>query len=306
MELAIIGLGKMGGNMVRRLRRDGHRVVGYDRNEEPTRELAEEAGMAPASSLEEAAAMLEARPRVAWSMVPAGGPTESVVDDLGVILDEGDIVVDGGNSNYKDSVRRAAALREKGIHFVDVGTSGGIWGLEGGYSMMVGGDEEAVSHLQPALETLAPGPDKGWGHVGPSGAGHFVKMVHNGIEYGVMEAYAEGFELLRAKEEFELDLHQVAEIWRFGSVIRSWLLDLTARALEEDPELSEIAGYVPDSGEGRWTVQEAVDLAIPAPAIALSLMARFKSRQEESYAAKVLAAMRHQFGGHAVKKAGEK
>lgn len=306
MELAIIGLGKMGGNMVRRLRRDGHRVVGYDRNEEPARELAEETGMAPASSLEEAAAMLEARPRVAWSMVPAGGPTESVVGDLGELLDEGDIVVDGGNSNYKNTVRRAAALREKGIHFVDVGTSGGIWGLEEGYSMMVGGDEEAVSHLQPALETLAPGPEKGWGHVGPSGAGHFVKMVHNGIEYGVMEAYAEGFELLRAKGEFELDLHQVAEIWRFGSVIRSWLLDLTAQALEEDPELSEIAGYVPDSGEGRWTVQEAVDLAIPAPVIALSLMARFKSRQEESYAAKVLAAMRHQFGGHAVKKAEEK
>ena len=303
MELAMIGLGKMGGNMTRRLRQDGHRVVGYNRSEEPTRQLAEEVGMAPAFSLEEAVDKLEGRPRVAWSMVPAGDPTESVVDNLGDLLEEGDIVVDGGNSKYKDSVRRAAALRERGIHFVDVGTSGGIWGLEEGYSMMVGGDDDAVAHLRPALETLAPGPEKGWGHVGPSGAGHFVKMVHNGIEYGVMEAYAEGFELLRAKEEFELDLHQVAEIWRFGSVIRSWLLDLTARALEEDPELSAIAGYVPDSGEGRWTVQEAVDLAIPAPVIALSLMARFKSRQDESYAAKVLAAMRNQFGGHAVKKA---
>lgn len=303
MEVAIIGLGKMGGNMTRRLRRAGHRVVGYNRSEGPTKELAEEEGITPAFSLEEAVEKLASRPRVAWSMVPAGGPTESVVSNLGELLDEGDIVVDGGNSNYKESVRRATAMAEKGIHFVDVGTSGGIWGLEGGYSMMVGGDDEAVAHLRPALKTLAPGPEKGWGHVGPSGAGHFVKMVHNGIEYGVMEAYAEGFELLRAKEEFELDLHQVAEIWRFGSVIRSWLLDLTARALEEDAELSEIAGYVPDSGEGRWTVQEAVDLAIPAPVIALSLMARFKSRQEESYAAKVLAAMRHQFGGHAVKKA---
>lgn len=302
MELAMIGLGKMGGNMTRRLRRDGHRVVGYDRDEEQARALAEEAGMTPAQTLEDAVAKLEARPRVVWSMVPAGGPTESVVSDLGDLLAEGDIVIDGGNSKYKDSVRRAKALREKGIHFVDVGTSGGIWGLEEGYSMMVGGDDEAVDYLRPALETLAPGAEKGWGHVGPSGAGHFVKMVHNGIEYGVMEAYAEGFELLRAKEEFKLDLHQVAEIWRFGSVIRSWLLDLTARALEDDPELSGIAGYVPDSGEGRWTVQEAVELAIPAPVIALSLMARFRSRQEDSYGAKVLAAMRNQFGGHAVKK----
>ena len=306
MELAIIGLGKMGSNMTRRLRRDGHRVVGHDRSEETTTELAEEAGMAPALTLEEAVGMLNEQPRVAWSMVPAGGPTENVVDNLAELLEEGDIIVDGGNSNYKESMRRAATLREKAIHFVDVGTSGGIWGLEEGYSMMVGGDEQAVNRLRPALETLAPGPEKGWGHVGPSGAGHFVKMVHNGIEYGVMEAYAEGLELLRAKKEFELDLHQVAEIWRFGSVIRSWLLDLTARALEDDPELSEIAGYVPDSGEGRWTVQEAVDLAVPAPVIALSLMARFKSRQDESYAAKVLAAMRNQFGGHAVKKAEEK
>ena len=306
MELAIIGLGKMGGNMTRRLCRDGHRVVGYNRGDEATKELAAEAGMVPAFSLEQAVGKLYEQPRVAWSMVPAGGPTENVVDNLGELLDNGDIIVDGGNSNYKDSMRRAAALREKGIHFMDVGTSGGIWGLEEGYSMMVGGDEQAVARLRPALETLAPGPDKGWGHVGPSGAGHFVKMVHNGIEYGIMEAYAEGFELMRAKEEFELNLHQVAEIWRFGSVIRSWLLDLTARALEEDPELSEIADFVPDSGEGRWTVQEAVDLAVPVPVIALSLMARFTSRQDESYAAKILAAMRNQFGGHAVKKVVEK
>jgi 6-phosphogluconate dehydrogenase len=236
-------------------------------------------------------------------MVPAGGPVESVVQNLMELMDAGDIIIDGGNSNYKDTIGRGKALAEKNMHYVDVGTSGGVWGLKEGYSMMVGGDPDAVAHIRPALETLAPGPEKGWGHVGPTGAGHFVKMVHNGIEYGMMQAYAEGFEIMKAKEEFDLDLHQVAEIWRFGSVVRSWLLDLTANALEEDQELSKIAGWVNDSGEGRWTVFEAIDLDVPAPVITLALQARFVSRQEESYAAKLLAAMRNQFGGHAMKEA---
>jgi 6-phosphogluconate dehydrogenase len=218
-------------------------------------------------------------------------------------MSAGDIIIDGGNSNYKDTVRQAEALAASGIHFVDVGTSGGVWGLEQGYSMMVGGDAEAVEHIRPILESLAPASDRGWGHVGPSGSGHYVKMVHNGIEYGLMQAYAEGFEILRAKEEFGLDVHQIAEVWRYGSVVRSWLLDLTARALEEDADLSGIAGFVPDSGEGRWTVFDAIDLDVPAPVITLALQMRFVSRQQESYAAKVLAAMRNQFGGHAVRKA---
>ncbi len=302
MELAIVGLGKMGSNMARRLLRGGHRVVGYNRSPEVTRRLAAETELIPAFSLEEVVAKLEARPRVVWVMVPAGAPTESVVQALGEQLSAGDIVIDGGNTFYKDDLRRAAALAERGIRYVDVGTSGGVWGLAEGYSMMIGGDKETVEHLRPIFETLAPAPDRGWGHVGPVGAGHFVKMVHNGIEYGVMQAYAEGFEILRSKQEFDLDLHQIAEIWRFGSVIRSWLLDLTARALAEDPDLAHIKGWVADSGEGRWTVFEAIDLDVPAPVITLALQMRFVSRQEESFAAKVLAAMRHQFGGHAVKR----
>ncbi len=244
-------------------------------------------------------------PRAAWVMVPAGEPTEGVITNLTASFERGDTLIDGGNSNYKDTLRRAEALGARGVHLVDVGTSGGIWGLTGGYSMMVGGEKEAVRRLTPILETLAPGPDKGWGHVGPSGSGHFVKMVHNGIEYGLMQAYAEGFEILRKKEQFDLDLHQVAEIWRFGSVVRSWLLDLTAAALEEDASLSELEGWVADSGEGRWTVADAIDLDVPAPVITLSLLMRLVSRQDESYAAKLLAAMRAQFGGHAVKRAGE-
>ncbi|RMG94201.1 MAG: decarboxylating 6-phosphogluconate dehydrogenase [Chloroflexi bacterium] len=304
MELAMIGLGKMGANMARRLIKGGHRVVGYNLTPEPTNTLAREAGLIPAYSLAEAVSKLSA-PRVVWVMVPAGKPTESVVSELATLLQRGDIVVDGGNSNYKDTIRRGQMLAEKGIQFVDVGTSGGVWGLREGYSMMVGGSETAVSHLRPALETLAPAPNKGWGHVGPGGAGHFVKMVHNGIEYGLMQAYAEGFEIMKAKTDFDLDLHQVAEIWRFGSVVRSWLLDLTANALSEDADLSGIKGYVPDSGEGRWTVQEAIDLDVPAPVITHSLFARFVSRQEDSFAAKLLAAMRNQFGGHAVIKTGK-
>ncbi len=302
MELAIIGLGKMGANMSRRLLRAGHRVVGVNRSDDITRQLADEEGLTPAFSVAEAVSMLEA-PRVAWAMVPAGDPTEGIVQELAERLSAGDVVVDGGNSNYKDTIRRAGQLKEKGIHYLDVGTSGGIWGLAEGYSMMVGGSDTAVAVLRPALETLAPGPDQGWGHVGPSGSGHYVKMVHNGIEYGMMQAYAEGFEILKAKKEFDLDLHQVSEIWRFGSVVRSWLLDLTARALAEDQDFESIQGYVPDSGEGRWTVFDSIDLDVPAPVITLALQMRFVSRQDESYAAKMLAAMRNQFGGHAVKAA---
>jgi 6-phosphogluconate dehydrogenase len=301
MEIAMVGLGKMGANMARRLLQGGHRVAVTTRNPEAVK-AAEAEGAVGAYSLDELVSVLE-KPRSIWVMVPAGGPTESVISDLSDLLDEGDIVIDGGNSNYKDTMKRAASLGEKRIHFVDVGTSGGIWGLAEGYSMMVGGSDQAIDHIRPALETLAPASDQGWGRVGPSGSGHFVKMVHNGIEYGLMQAYAEGFEIMRAKEAFDLDLHQIAEIWRYGSVVRSWLLDLTANALSADPELSNIKGWVADSGEGRWTVFEAVDLDVPAPVITLALQMRFVSRQDESFGAKILAAMRNQFGGHAVKSA---
>jgi 6-phosphogluconate dehydrogenase len=237
-------------------------------------------------------------------MVPAGDAVDATIDDLLPHLAAGDILVDGGNSNYKDTLRRADRVQEAGLHYVDVGTSGGVWGLKEGYSMMVGGPDEAVDHLRPAFETLAPGPDKGWGHMGEVGSGHFVKMVHNGIEYGVMQAYAEGFDILQAKD-FDLDLKQVAETWRFGSVIRSWLLDLTARALEQDPDLPDIAPWVDDSGEGRWTVKEAIDLDVPAPVITDALLSRLDSRVENSYTHKLLAAMRNQFGGHDVKSSEE-
>ena len=301
MKIGMIGLGKMGANMTSRLLRGGHEVVAFDLNEDAIQK-AEAEGAEGARTLAEVAEKLSS-PRVVWVMVPAGKITESVISELGELLSEGDTIIDGGNTMYKDDIRRAAELAEKNIHYVDVGTSGGVWGLAEGYSMMIGGETEAVSRLSPILETLAPAADLGWGHVGPVGAGHFVKMIHNGIEYGLMEAYAEGFEIMHAKKDFGLDLHQVAEIWRHGSVVRSWLLDLTANALEGDQDLSDIAGYVSDSGEGRWTVFEAVDLDVPAPVITLSLLRRFSSRQDESYAAKVLSAMRNQFGGHAVKKA---
>jgi len=300
MKVAMIGLGKMGGNMSRRLLRDGHQVIGYNRSPEVTERMAQEAGLEPAFSFEEAVDKLPDR-KVLWIMVPAGKPTESIVDKLTPLLGEGDILIDGGNSNYKETLRRGESVAENGIYYIDVGTSGGVWGLKEGYSMMVGGEKEPVEHITPVLETLAPGKDKGWGHVGPPGSGHFVKMIHNGIEYGMMQAYAEGFEILKAKEEFELDLHQVSEIWRFGSVIRSWLLDLTALALEENPTMEGIDDWVDDSGEGRWTVFEAIDLDIPAPVITLALQSRLTSRMEESFAHKLLAAMRNQFGGHAVK-----
>jgi 6-phosphogluconate dehydrogenase len=304
MEIAMIGLGKMGANMVKRLLQGGHQVVAFDLNEDAI-SAAEADGATGARTLAEVVENLST-PRTAWVMVPAGGPTESTVDSLAELMEAGDIIIDGGNSNYKDTLRRAETLKAKDIHFVDVGTSGGVWGLAEGYSMMVGGDDDALAHITPALQTLAPGADQGWGHVGPAGSGHFVKMVHNGIEYGMMQAYAEGFEIMRAKEEFGLDMHQIAEIWRFGSVVRSWLLDLTAAALKEDQDLTAIRGWVNDSGEGRWTVFESIDLDVPAPVIYTALMSRFISRYEEdSYAAKIIAAMRNQFGGHAVKSSDE-
>ena len=299
MELGMIGLGKMGANMVKRMMKAEHRLVVYARNESTVKESVAE-GAIGANSIEDLVTQLTP-PRIVWVMVPAGEPTSAVIQSLSEFLESGDIVIDGGNSNYKDTISRAEHLKGNGIELVDVGTSGGVWGLSEGYSMMVGGDKNIVEHLSPIFESLAPGPDLGWGHVGPSGAGHFVKMVHNGIEYGLMQAYAEGFEIMKAKQGYSLDLHQIAEIWRFGSVVRSWLLDLTAIALEDDQDLSDIQGWVADSGEGRWTVAEAIDLDVPAPVITSSLMMRFVSRQEESYAAKLLAAMRNQFGGHAVK-----
>jgi len=299
MELAMIGLGKMGANMSTRLLRGGHNVVGYDLNKDNIKALENE-GATGAHTLEEVAAKLSA-PRVAWVMVPSGKPTEQTVQNLTEVLSSGDLIIDGGNSNYKDSMRRAALVKEKGLHFVDAGTSGGVWGLTEGYSMMVGGDEEVVNHLRPILETLAPAADQGWGRVGPVGSGHFVKMVHNGIEYGLMQAYAEGLELMQHKTEFGLDLHQIAEIWRYGSVVRSWLLDLTANALAGNPNLEGIAAYVTDSGEGRWTVAEAIDLGVAMPVISMALQRRFRSRDEAPFSDKLLAAMRQQFGGHAIK-----
>lgn len=303
MELGMIGLGRMGGNMARRVLRGGHRLVAYDPKAETLDTLAQE-GAVCKSSLTNLVEELSL-PRTVWVMVPEGEPTESIIQSLSVSLSSGDTVIDGGNSNYKDSIRRSALLADRGIFFLDIGTSGGIWGLEGGYSMMVGGDVNAFRTIEPILRTLAPKHDSGYGHVGPAGAGHFVKMVHNGIEYGLMEAYAEGFELLRAKEELNLDMTQIANIWRDGSVVRSWLLDLIAIALHDDPTLETIQAYVEDSGEGRWTVQESIDLNVPTPIISLSLQARFRSRQDQPFGAKMLAAMRNQFGGHPPRKTGD-
>ena len=295
----MVGLGRMGANMTTRLLKAGHRMVVHDMKPEAVAE-AVEGGAEGADSLDELVQALAA-PRAVWVMVPAGAPTASVVSALAERLDAGDIIVDGGNSNYTESVARGEALRERGIAFVDCGTSGGVWGLAEGYSMMVGGDAAAVNRLRPLFESLAPGADRGWGHVGPTGAGHFTKMIHNGIEYGMMQAFAEGFEILRRKEEFQLDLAQVGRIWQHGSVVRSWLLDLTTRALEANPTMDGVAPWVSDSGEGRWTVQEAIDLDVPAPVITLALIARLRSRSEEAFADRLLAAMRQQFGGHAIK-----
>lgn len=302
MELALIGLGKMGLNMAKRLVKGGHRVVGYARTKD-TVDAAMKDGIEGAYSLEEAVGKLTASPKVVWVMVPAGVTTTETIEKVAALLKPGDIIIDGGNSNYKDTIKHAEMLEAKGIDFVDCGTSGGIWGLTEGYSLMIGGKEEVTEKLNPIFETLAPGKELGWGRVGPHGAGHYVKMVHNGIEYGMMQAFAEGFGILKGKKEFGLDLAQVSHIWQHGSVVRSWLLDLAANALDGDTELKDIKPWVADSGEGRWTVFESIDLDVPAPVITLALQMRFASRDEENYPARMLAALRNQFGGHAIKKA---
>ena len=299
MELGMIGLGRMGANMAQRLLAGGHRVAVYDISADAV-EASRGHGAVAASSLSGLLQELTA-PRAVWIMAPAGDATEATIDQLAELMSPGDIIIDGGNANYKDTLRRAKKLAERSIRFVDVGTSGGIWGLTEGYSLMVGCDEETFERLEPIFQTLAPGPDRGYGRVGPSGAGHFVKMVHNGVEYGLMQAYAEGFELLEAKGSFGLDIAQISRIWSHGSVVRSWLLELTSRALVENPVMEGIQSYVEDSGEGRWTVQESVDLGIPLPVITAALQARFRSRQDQPFSGKLLAAMRQQFGGHAVK-----
>ncbi len=301
MKLAMIGLGKMGGNMARRLLRDGHTVIGYNLEPEVTEKMAHSEGLIPAFSLKDAVDQME-YPKIAWVMVPSGKPTEETITALADLLSPGDFIIDGGNSNFNDSVRIGASLKEKCIHFVDVGVSGGVWGLTEGYSLMAGGDEKAIKHIASILSSLAGEGGKGWGRVGPNGAGHYVKMVHNGIEYGLMAAYAEGYEMLQARKEFGLDLKKITEIWQNGSVVRSWLLDLIGIAMDEDQSLAEIKPWVADSGEGRWTVEESIKMAVPIPVIALSLMRRFESRQENSFSARLLAALRNQFGGHEVRK----
>jgi len=300
MRVGVVGLGRMGLGIARRLARAGFGVTGFDPDGNKVQEAARQ-GVRAADSLAELAGEL-APPRVVWVMVPAGPAVDEVLEGLLPHLGAGDVVVDGGNSHYRDTLRRAQRLKAHGIRFVDVGTSGGVWGAGDGYCLMVGGDAEAVKHLRPVFEALAPAPDRGWGHVGPVGAGHFVKMVHNAVEYGLMQAYAEGFSLLRRKREFQLDVRQVAQIWRHGSVIRSWLLDLVARALEQDPELSEVAPYVEDSGEGRWAVTEALELELSAPVLTLSLLQRLRSRDVDGYGDRLLAVLRQQFGGHPVRR----
>ena len=297
MQLAMIGLGRMGGNMVQRLLQGGHQVVVFDRSADAVKAHVG-MGATGAADLADVVRRLSP-PRVVWVMVPAGAPVESTIDALLPTLAKGDVVIDGGNSNYKDSKRRAARLREQGMEFIDAGTSGGIWGLKVGYCLMIGASTEAFTLCEPIFRTLAP-PD-GYAHVGPPGAGHYVKMIHNGIEYGMLQAYAEGYEILHGSKDFELDLHQIAAVWNRGSVVRSWLNELAERAFAKDTELTALRGYVEDSGEGRWTVQEAIDLDVPAPVITLSLQMRFRSRQADSFGAKVIAALRNEFGGHAVK-----
>jgi len=300
MKLGMIGLGRMGASMAQRLVRGAHQVVGFDPKAEARRALADN-GAEAADSLAALVARLPA-PRTLWLMVPAGEITDDTLTRLMPLLAAGDAVVDGGNSNYKDTLRRAATFAGKNIDYVDCGTSGGVWGLSEGYSLMIGGDPATVERLRPIFETLAPSQTGGWGRVGPVGAGHFTKMIHNGIEYGLMQAYAEGFSILQHKREFGLDLHQVAEIWRYGSVVRSWLLELTADALGKNPTMAGIAPYVADSGEGRWTVDAALELNVPAPVITQSLIERLRSRDPESFSDKLLSAMRNEFGGHEVKK----
>jgi len=297
MELGFIGLGKMGMNMVTRLRRDHHRVVVYDRSNELIKQ-AESQGCVGSSSLSDLVGKLSV-PRVVWVMVPSGAPTEETIQAVAAFLNAGDIIVDGGNTRFHDDVRRAGELKKKGIHYVDAGTSGGIWGLKVGYCLMVGGEEAAVKRLEPALKTLAP--ENGWAHVGAVGAGHYVKMVHNGIEYSMMQAYAEGFELM-SKSEYKLDLARVADLWMHGSVVRSWLLELAASALKDDQKLEKLKGYVQDSGEGRWMIADAIEKDVPVPTLTTALFTRFRSRQDESFAEKMLAALRNAFGGHAVRR----
>jgi 6-phosphogluconate dehydrogenase len=300
MRLAMIGLGKMGGNMVRRLRRGGIEVVGYDRDEKTIAGLAAESGMVAANSVADAVSKLTA-PRVVWLMLPSGDPTENQLQDLLPMLSHGDVVVDGGNSNYKDSQRRGELLAGHGIGFMDAGTSGGVWGLENGYCLMVGASPATARIMEPVLKALAPAPDRGWAHVGPVGAGHYSKMIHNGIEYGMMQALAEGLDLLRGKKEFDYDLAQLTELWRHSSVVRSWLLDLTADALKHDQALDNVAPFVSDSGEGRWTVIDSIEQGIPAPVLTLALQMRFASQDEKGYSYRLLSLMRNAFGGHAVK-----
>ena len=300
MQLGLIGLGKMGGFMAERIHNAGHQVVGFDFSTEAVAKLSA-SGNVGANSLEDMVSKLEA-PRAVWMMVPSGDPVDETIAKLEKLLSPGDIIIDGGNSNYKDTIRRHGQVTAKGFQYVDCGTSGGVWGLKEGYSMMIGGDKEPVEHLRPIWEALAPAPDKGWGHVGPSGAGHFVKMVHNGIEYGMMQAYAEGFTIMEKKEVLDLNLPQIAKIWQYGSVVRSWLLDLTADALEKNPTLEGLEAYVVDSGEGRWTVFEAIDLNVSAPIITESLIRRIRSREENNFTDRMIAIQRNAFGGHAVKK----
>lgn len=300
MQVGMVGLGRMGGNMARRLLKDGHDVTVFDPNPDAVTEL-ESFGATGSDSLNDLSGKL-ATPRTVWVMVPSGKITEDTVTKLADILDSGDTVIDGGNSNYKESIRRSELLADQGIDFLDCGTSGGVWGLDNGYCLTIGGEKAAYERNRPIFKTLAPPENDGGLHVGPSGSGHYTKMIHNGVEYGMMQAYAEGFELLAAKEEFGLDLGAIAENWRYGSVIRSWLLDLTAGEFADDPKLEKLSSYVDDSGEGRWTVDASVELAVPAPVIALALQMRFRSRQENPLGGRALAAMRNAFGGHSVRR----
>lgn len=299
MRLAMIGLGRMGGNMSERLMKGGHEVVVFDRSAEAISKYAA-MGATASSSAADAASKMSA-PRIVWVMVPAGKPTDDTITELATVMKKGDVIIDGGNSNFHDSMRRAADLAPKGIEFIDAGTSGGIWGLANGYCLMIGASDAAFSLCEPIFKTLAP--ENGYAHVGPPGSGHYVKMIHNGVEYGMLQAYAEGYEILHASKNFKLDLHQIAAVWNKGSVVRSWINELAEEAFKRDANLDALKGYVEDSGEGRWTVQEAIDLDVPAPVITLSLLARLASRQPDSFSAKVIAALRNEFGGHAVKKA---
>jgi len=306
VKLAMIGLGRMGGNMVKRLAAGGHELVVYNRSHDVARRMAEESDAITAvETIKQVVDSLEA-PRAIWLMVPHQVVDETIAAVIDAGLQAGDLIIDGGNSNFRESQRRGKELAEQGFLFADSGTSGGIWGLTEGYSLMVGGSDDAIGLIEPALKTLAPAPNRGWGHVGPVGSGHFVKMVHNGIEYGMMQAFAEGFELMQAKEEFDLDVNQIAHVWQHGSVVRSWLLDLTADALEQDGSLSALSDWMDDSGEGRWTVNESIELGIPTPVLTLALQMRFRSRQESAFGGKIVNAMRAGFGGHAIKPVEEK